>query len=180
MAALAFITVRDSLRGDLAIDRERHTMWKKNARRDADESASELSSEEDEECSQGSPEVRKSISLAPPADTIRQRRESSLSSKPQTRAVLGSLNGATSVPDEDPAQPRHNTSAAITPWLYFWVPTKMFVQIPEGEPPSRSHEQEDIIRQGGLVVGLHELERPYGWPAWSCSRLFYHIEYVSY
>lgn len=70
-----------------------------------------------------------------------------------------------------------------SPWLYFWVPTATFraYQTEQGmvSEPRLSEGQRAALAQGGVVVKLHEMDRPYSRRVGSWFTVFEHIESVS-
>lgn len=68
--------------------------------------------------------------------------------------------------------------SGLSPWLYFWVPVDMFLG-PQAKQCTSSALQQQVLDAGGLIVPIHELDRPYGQLKVSLHTLFDNIEYVS-
>lgn len=68
----------------------------------------------------------------------------------------------------------HSSIEACTPspWMYFWVPIALFT------PIVHCQAQQRMVEHGGVVIPMHELERPYGSNKPSLQSLFAAIECV--
>lgn len=161
---LALATLRDSLWGDYGVDRNRHSMWRKALLRDQRSNVAPPNQPPIKTATINSSATQPSQNPARQQDSPSKPDE--FRSQSETVAMASTLLSVS------------KDSGPSSPWLCFWVPVGMFLG-PHANQSATSALQQQVLGSGGLIVPIHELDRPYGQPKVSLHTLFDNLEYVS-